>query len=378
MLDLVRFELKKLLVRRTSLIACAGILVMLCGIMTLNIVQTKTASDTGEVLNGTAAIAHQKEKAAAHEGVLTVERVQDEVAAYQALAFSKVDPADVAGLSDEAAYALMIQAYDEDEFRAIYDSYYAYLLSPWKVGALEPYQVAAQLDDGAADGFYEAVAGKLQRTLDNDMGGTMVAVCIALTPVFSGEYQDRTDAVLLSSRYGRSKLVAAKIVAALAFATAYFALATLIIMGAALAFFGAEGGDLPVQVLSLSIPYDLTMAEATWTAVGIAYLMTLGLAGLTLLLSSKLRSQLAIFAACAALIFLTGMIPSGDNAVLLHALYLFPINGLNDQVLFNSLVSYPVGSFAIDLVGLLACVYALVLAACVPLAARAFRRHQVV
>ena len=417
MLDLVRFELKKLLVRRTSLIACAGILVMLCGIMTLNIVQTKTASDTGEVLNGTAAIAHQKEKAAAHEGVLTVERVQDEVAAYQALAFSKVDPADVAGLSDEAAYALMIQAYDEDEFRAIYDSYYAYLLSPWK----EPYQVAAQLDDGAADGFYEAVAGKLQRTLDNDMGGTwtysdaeraywtekqdgvgeplaygyaggwsdvlaclgffafaMVAVCIALTPVFSGEYQDRTDAVLLSSRYGRSKLVAAKIVAALAFATAYFALATLIIMGIALAFFGAEGGDLPVQVLSLSIPYDLTMAEATWTAVGIAYLMTLGLAGLTLLLSSKLRSQLAIFAACAALIFLTGMIPSGGNAVLLHALYLFPINGLNDQVLFNSLVSYPVGSFAIDLVGLLACVYALVLAACVPLAARAFRRHQVV
>ena len=132
MLDLVRFELKKLLVRRTSLIACAGILVMLCGIMTLNIVQTKTASDTGEVLNGTAAIAHQKEKAAAHEGVLTVERVQDEVVAYQALAFSKVDPADVAGLSDEAAYALMIQAYDEDEFRAIYDSYYAYLLSPWR------------------------------------------------------------------------------------------------------------------------------------------------------------------------------------------------------------------------------------------------------
>ena len=352
---------------------------------------------------------------------MTVERVQDEVAAYKALAFSKVDPADVAGLSDDAAYALMIQAYDEDEFRAIYDSYYAYLLSPWKVGALEPYQVAAQLDDGAADGFYEAVAGKLQRTLDNGMGGTwtysdaeraywtekqdgvgeplaygyaggwsdvlaclgffafaMVAVCIALTPVFSGEYQDRTDAVLLSSRYGRSKLVAAKIVAALAFATAYFALATLIIMGIALAFFGAEGGDLPVQVLSLSIPYDLTMAEATWTAVGIAYLMTLGFAGLTLLLSSKLRSQLAIFATCAALVFLTGMIPSGGNAVLLHALYLFPINGLNDQVLFNSLVSYPVGSFAIDLAGLLACVYALVLAACVPLAARAFRRHQVV
>ncbi|QOS67412.1 ABC transporter permease [Eggerthella guodeyinii] len=421
MLDLVRFELKKLLVRRTSLIACAGILVMLCGIMTLNIVQTKTTSSADEVLSGTAAIAYQKEKTAAHEGVLTVERVQDEVAAYQELAFSKVDPADVSGLSDQAAYTLMNQAYDEDEFRAIYDAYYSYLFSPWKEGALEPYQVAAQLDDGAADGFYEAIADKLQRTLDDGMGGTwvysdaeraywtekqdavgeplaygyaggwsdvlaclgffafaMVAVCVALTPVFAGEYQDRTDAVLLSSRYGRSKLVAAKIIAALVFATAYFALATLIIMGAALAFFGAEGGDLPVQVLSLGIPYDLTMAEATWTAVGIAYLMTLGFAALTLLLSSKLRSQLAIFVACAALIFLTGMVPSGGNAVLLHALYLFPLNALVDQVLFNALVSYEVGPFVVDLVGLLVCVYALVLVVCVPLAARAFRRHQVV
>lgn len=421
MLDLVRFELKKLLVRRTSLIACAGILVMLCGIMTLNIVQTKTTSSADEVLSGTAAIAYQKEKTAAHEGVLTVERVQDEVAAYRELAFSKVDPADVSGLSDQAAYTLMNQAYDEDEFRAIYDAYYSYLFSPWKEGALEPYQVAAQLDDGAADGFYEAIADKLQRTLDDGMGGTwvysdaeraywtekqdavgeplaygyaggwsdvlaclgffafaMVAVCVALTPVFAGEYQDRTDAVLLSSRYGRSKLVAAKIVAALVFATAYFALATLIIMGAALAFFGAEGGDLPVQVLSLGIPYDLTMAEATWTAVGIAYLMTLGFAALTLLLSSKLRSQLAIFVACAALIFLTGMVPSGGNAVLLHALYLFPLNALIDQVLFNALVSYEVGPFVVDLMGLLVGVYALVLVVCVPLAARAFRRHQVV
>lgn len=206
----------------------------------------------------------------------------------------------------------------------------------------------------------------------------MVAVCVALTPVFAGEYQDRTDAVLLAARYGRSKLVAAKIVAAFVFATVYFALAALIIMGAALAFFGAEGGDLPVQVLSLGIPYDLTMAEATWIAVGIAYLITLGFAALTLLLSSKLRSQLAIFVTCAALIFLTGMVPSGGNAMLLHALYLFPLNALNDQVLFNALVSYQAGPFAVDLVGLLVGIYALALIVCVPLAARAFRRHQVV
>lgn len=420
MFDLVKFELKKLLARRTSQVVSAGILLMLCVIMALNVVQTKTSSNSDEILSGTAAIAQQKARADAHEGVLTVERVRDEIAAYKELAFSKVDPADVEGLSGAAAYQLMKDAYDEDEFRAIYDTYYSHLLSPWITGSMEQYQVAAHLDDADAADFYGAIADELQRTLDDGMRGTwaysdaeraywterqaavaepleygyaggwadvmacigflafaMVAVCVVLTPMFAGEYQDRTDAVLLATRYGRSKLVAAKIVAALLFATAYYALATAIIMGVALAFFGAEGGDLPVQVLTLGIPYDLTMAEATWTAVGLGYLMTLGLAGLTLLLSSKLRSQLAIFAACAALIFLTGMIPSGGNGVLEHVLYLFPINALNDQVLYNALVSYAAGPLVVDLVALLAALYALVLAACVPLAARAFRRHQV-
>ena len=420
MLDLVRFELKKLLARRTSQVVAVGVLALLCVIMALNVVQTKTRSDAGEIVGGTAAIAQQKARAEAHEGVLTVERVQEEVAAYKALAFSKVDPAQVEGLNAEAAYTLMNEAYSEDEFRAIYDTYFSYLLSPWITGGLEQYQVAAQLGDEDVAGFYGAVAAMLQRALDDGMGGTwtfsdaeraywtdkqagvgeplaygyaggwadvmacigflafaMVAVCVVLTPVFAGEYQDRTDAVLLAARYGRSKLVAAKIVASLLFATAYFALATAVIMGVALAFFGAEGGDLPVQVLGLGIPYNLTMAEATWTAVGLGYLMTLGLAGLTLLLSSKLRSQLAIFAACAALIFLAGMIPSGGSGALQHVLYLFPINALNDQVLYNALVSYPVGPLVIDLVGLLAVAYALVLVVCAPLAARAFRRHQV-
>ncbi|ROT88351.1 ABC transporter permease subunit [Gordonibacter urolithinfaciens] len=420
MLDLVKFEFKKLLARRTSQMVSAGIMALLCVIMALNVVQTKTSSSTGEILGGTAAIAQQKARAEAHEGVLTVERVQEEVAAYRALAFSKVDPAQVEGLSAEAAYAVMKEAYDEDEFRAIYDTYYSYLLSPWIAGSMEQYQVAAQLGDEDVAGFYGAVADSLQRALDDGMGGTwaysdaeraywtekqaavgeplsygyaggwgdvlaclgflsfaMVAVCVVLTPVFAGEYQDRTDAVLLAARYGRSKLVAAKIVASLLFATAYYALATAVIVGVALAFFGAEGGDLPVQVLALGIPYDLTTAEAAWTAIGLGYLMTLGLAALTLLLSSKLRSQLAIFAVCAALVFLPGMIPSGGSGAILHALYLFPINALNDQVLYNSLVSYPLGPLVIDLVGLLAILYAVVLAVCAPLAARAFRRHQV-
>ena len=41
----------------------------------------------------------------------------------------------------------------------------------------------------------------------------IVAVCIVLAPVFSGEYQAGTDAVILSGKYGKTKLTTAKIMA---------------------------------------------------------------------------------------------------------------------------------------------------------------------
>ena len=86
---------------------------------------------------------------------------------------------------------------------------------------------------------------------------------------------------------------------------------------------------------------------------------------------------MAIFAVCVALVFLTGLIPIGGNGVLLHVLYLFPINALNAQILFSTLVSYQAGPLVVDLAGVLAGLYALVLVACVPAAAIAFRCHQV-
>ncbi len=47
MFDLMKFEFKKLLARRTSQVVSAGILRLLCGIMALNVVQTKTDRVSG-------------------------------------------------------------------------------------------------------------------------------------------------------------------------------------------------------------------------------------------------------------------------------------------------------------------------------------------
>lgn len=420
MFDLAKFELKKMLARKSTRYTCLAVAVALCAVMALNVAQTKTTSNTDEILSGFDAIAQRQASAEAHAGLLTDERIASETAAYYDLAFSALDPQAVAEMSDAAAYDAVQQAYGEQGARDLYGSgYWPWLFSAWGARGEEPIQIAARIGPAPEVSFYDGVAGKAQAILDDGKGGSwtysdaerafwtdkqaevatsfaygyaggwenimnclaflsfaIIAVCAALAPVFAAEYQERTDSVILSSRYGRSKLVAAKIVASLVFATAYFALCAGIVWAVSLCCHGVSGGSLPIQICAVASPYALTMAQAAAVMTGIAYLMTLGFAALTLALSAALRSVLSIFAVDVALVVLTGMIPSGGSGVLMHISVLFPTSGLVAPFMFWQYMSYPIGGAVVDLVGMQAIVYGALFAACVPIAALAFRRHQ--
>ncbi len=421
MFDLVKFELKKIVARKSTRYTCLAIVAVLCAIMALNVLQTKTTSNTDEILSGLDAIYQRQANAEARAGVLTDERIEAETAAYFDMAFSQLDPKEVAAMSDAAAYDAVRTAYGEQGARELYGSgYWPWLFSAWNSGGKEPIQVSALLGPSPETPFYEALAQKTQSILDDGQGGAwtyseteraywtqkqaevstpiaygyaggwenimdcmgflafaMIAVCVALAPMFAAEYQERTDSVILSSRYGRSRLVAAKLVAAFLFATAYFALCAGIVFVVSLGAHGAGGAELPIQISAVSSPYALTMAQAAATMTGIAYLMTLGFAGLTLLLSSVMRSMLSVFAIDVALVLLTGMIPTGGVGALMRLSALFPTSGLAAPFMFWQYMSYPFGGFVIDLVGMQALVYGVLFAACLPLAAVFFRRHQV-
>ena len=420
MFDLIVFELKKIVRRRTTVVACGVLLALICFIMALNVLQTKTVTNSDEILSGLDAIAYNRDVANAHAGELTAERIVDDLTAYRDLTLSKMGVQELATMSDAAAYSLMTQAFTPEERAVLTDSYYNYLLAPWRAPGQEPYQAAAQLTDEQIANFYSEVDRWFQDSLDDNMGGSwkysdserafwtdmqqrvgepyeygyaggwedilncvaflmfaMLGVCVALAPVFSGEYQERTDAVLLASRHGRGRLVVAKVVASFIFATAYFALYAAVICGVALVAFGAEGASLPVQAMTAFIPYDLTMAQAVGIAVGIAYVMTLGFAGLTLAISSRTKSTLAVFAIVAALILVSGMVPSAASGILMHILYLAPANALAPQPLLDTCMSYPLGPVVLDLQGACWVLYGVIALVCVPLAVISFRRHQV-
>lgn len=147
-LRLIRFELKKMLDTKLALVVNTGVLLLLCIVMVSNITQQRTTSNVDVQLHGTAAIAQAREVRQAHAGTLTADRIANDITQYRAIAFEKIDPSQIVDLSDAAAYDLMSKTYSQDTLTKLYDSYYTYLLSPWKVGAQEPYQVAANVDGG--------------------------------------------------------------------------------------------------------------------------------------------------------------------------------------------------------------------------------------
>lgn len=76
----------------------------------------------------------------------------------------------------------------------------------------------------------------------------VIAICICLASVFAGEYQNGTDKILLTTKYGKSKGVKAKIIASYIFATLVFTIYLIFAIGSVFLMFGTDGGNLPIQL----------------------------------------------------------------------------------------------------------------------------------
>ncbi|OUO47892.1 hypothetical protein B5F79_03530 [Olsenella sp. An285] len=420
MARLILFELKKMLSRRVALAANVGVVVFLVAIMALNVTQNRTVNLAGEEFNGVEAIAYNRSEAERHAGVVTAERAAEDIAAYQEMVFSRIDRDAMGEMTGAAVFSLIEQSFSSEEFDEIYNSYWSWLFRPWRISGEEPAQTAARVTPEMAADWYGAADDLTQAALDDGQGGMweyseaeraywtgmrssvpepieygysggwgnvvdcasflvfpILVACVTLAPTFSFEYSSGADAVVLATRRGRSTLVAAKVAAALAYATVYFALCAGIIIGVSLVFYGADGFGLSIQSMALTSPYPLTAGQAALACVGLMYAACLGFSCLTLALSSRTPSTLAVFLTDVALVLLTGLVPSAGVGALERALALFPINFSNFSMLFSALESYPLGPVVLDLIGMVLLVYAALALVATPVAAVSFRRRQV-
>lgn len=402
---LIKFELRKILGNRAGMVACVCAFALLVALSVMNLAAAALRDfDTGEVAHGFAAQQVVKQRALSHAGVLDDARVATDA---EALDHANELATQVDGF-DNMDSQQVIDEYGLEFWRQTdgvrHDQYYYEVVgtldctdpraTSLQAGA-EARLAGALANDQAAFGDVEedywmekaagigwpleyGYAGGWKNALDflsfSALG--IVALCMALSGVFAGEYQSGAAAIALPTRRGKRALPAAKVAAALLFALAYWCACAFVPLSVNLAACGADGWDLPLQVIDgFDNPYPFTVGQTVLLAYGLSLLVTFGMAALTLALSAKMRLSMPVAVIPMVITFLGLMGLFVGWQPLVKVSLLTPLSGLNYA--FMRMVSYAVGSFVTDLPTVLAILYAAMLVVLVPLAMRTFKRHQV-
>lgn len=417
MRDLFRLEFKKIAIKRMNLIILTVCLVIIAGLFALPVKQFIVLDKGGNPLTGRAAIAQEKINQNTYAGTLTNEKIRSDIAAYQAL-FD--DPHNVSQdaktrkLTDAAYYAYFFPYYDY--WKLINGNYTKPTLFDSSFAAI----TTMQLEDGFD--FYGARMEKIKLLLNQTyadwnfsdsekaywLGRTatieapiaygyhagwesllsclelfilaIMAICIIVSGVFSGEYQSGAASIILSSQYGKSRLVTAKILATFAYSLVTLTLFVTVGCGIQLAAFGWDGWRLPAQVLNSITPYSLSLAGATGLAIATLYMLTLGMVSLTLLLSARLKSTVPVLVAVIFVMMLPMFLGISEaSGVWNRILMLLPYRAAQPVFAdeFFGYFAYPLGGWHWDIVTMRMMTYALAAILGIPLAVKAWRKHQV-
>lgn len=204
----------------------------------------------------------------------------------------------------------------------------------------------------------------------------VIAICICLASVFAGEYQNGTDKILLTTKYGKSKGVTAKIIASYIFATLVFTIYLIFAIGTTFLMFGTDGGNLPIQLSNILSPYALTFFQSLLYNIVISYTVLFGMVGLTLFLSSKLKNPMTVLVIDIAIIMLPVFLSiKSAFGILNKILFLMPYNAIYSN--FSQMVSYKLGNIVIDLPMMTIIAYIFMMVIALICAKKTYSKHQV-
>lgn len=204
----------------------------------------------------------------------------------------------------------------------------------------------------------------------------IVAIGIAISGVYSNEHETGADAVLLSSKHGKTKLAVGKIIASLLFAVATVLLGTLLCIIPILLFFGTEGWDLPIQVLGTDILYNWNLLEMIGIRILMTILSAIVVTTIALILSSTIKKTTPVVVTV-MILYIGGLfVPSGKANKLYQMIVKLSPVFLNGRQYYGY-VAYQVFGKVFTFYEMATFVYILLALILLPLSGRIFKNHQV-
>lgn len=202
---------------------------------------------------------------------------------------------------------------------------------------------------------------------------------IGLSSLFSGEYARKTDSLLLSSRYGKSRLIAGKVAAAMCFAAGSWALFTLLNGILCLSFYGPTGGEAFWQDwIYCSAPWKWDQLTAVLVSLATSLMGCLYLGGVIMVISAVMKTPVSSMLLSLALVLLP-VVPLGFNEgpVIGQVLFYTPGSVIQGELIWQGFrLRWLFGLNVLDQI-LILLAAALFTVAAVLGARRAFGHHQV-
>lgn len=163
-----------------------------------------------------------------------------------------------------------------------------------------------------------------------------IFIVTALSPVFAEDYAQHTDNVIYVARYGRSKLVYAKIVASSEAVLAIYGILLLFNFVLYGTFYGLQGWNVSIQssMHYASSTYNLTFLQMFLITIVFNILGMMALTVMTLLISEKMNSPVAALICSFFVCFLpvlfdfTDRLPFLQKMQELCPIFMFHTNGI--------------------------------------------------
>ncbi len=226
-----------------------------------------------------------------------------------------------------------------------------------------------ELEEGFTVGYDYGWANIFQSLPEGTSILLAAAIIFGLCGVFTGEYAASTDALLLSSKRGRAKLVTAKITASLLYTTIIWAVYMTMTIGVSFAFLGTQGTHVG-NASQNNLQHLFSVCHTTLLGAALLTLITLLVSAL---FSKLIPSAAGSLAAALWPLGTETVLPGGINAPLIEAM---PLNILFGTHLYSTRYVF-YGGQVHNLRELFLPVAVVTAAVCIPLIYAFYCRHQV-
>ncbi len=168
-------------------------------------------------------------------------------------------------------------------------------------------------------------------------------VVITLSPVFSEEYSCHTDSVIYAARYGKTKLVTAKIIASIEVVIGMYFIFLLLNAVLYLGIYGVQGWNVNIQssLHYTSSAYNLTFLQLFLISVVLNILGIVAMTSITLFISAKFNTPVNALIASCVVCLLPVLFDFTESVPLLQKLQeVCPIFMLHANGVFTSVKTY--------------------------------------